>query len=123
MIDQQVPPGTVAEAPDPNVLFARAMPVWQRTDHHQAPPLDLDAVGDLVCAAHAAVRVFPVTHDPFDNPLPTLVIIDPGRLRVLTPSCEQHLYMPTAPRVVDAQCFHTSEGSRTHVRLGIPAQG
>jgi hypothetical protein len=98
------------------------MPVWQRTDHHQAPPFDLDAVGDRACPA-LVTGVYPVARDPLNNPLPALVVIDPGRLRVLTPSCEQHLYMPTAPRVVDAQWFHGSESNRTHVRLTTRAAG
>ena len=74
-----------------------------------APPFGLDAVSrDLACTA---VRVCPVAHDPLNNPLPALVVTDPGRFRVLTPSGEEHLYVPTAPRIVDAQCFHSTKAA------------
>jgi hypothetical protein len=34
------------------------------------------------------------------------MVDDAGRLRVLTPSSEQHLHRPTAPWVANTQCFH-----------------
>jgi hypothetical protein len=50
------------------VLLATAMTIREGTDDQQAPPFGLDAVGDLVCATHAAVWVFPAVHDPLDDP-------------------------------------------------------